>query len=118
VEEMERFLDKDYVVNVIDKERGWAPLNSAASFGRNAIAEPLIAQGADFNAMSNSGLTSLHIAVDQGNVSLVNLFIDKEADGNITNAARLTPLKLAENLFTMTKIDEDGKVVKILKKSR
>ncbi len=116
VNQMKSFIDKGYNVNAIEKKTGWTPLHSAASFGHISIAEMLINNGANVNMTSNSGSTPLHIAVDQGNVSLAEFLISKEADVNAKNAAGLTPLNLAENLFNMTKVDEYGKLVELLKK--
>ncbi len=116
IDQLKSFIDKGYNVNAIEEKTGWTPLHSAVSFGHISIAELLINNGANVNMRSHSGFTPLHIAVDQGNVSLVEFLISKEADVNAKNAAGLTPLNLAENLFNMTKTDEYGKIVELLKK--
>lgn len=116
IDQLKSLIDKGYNVNAIEQNTGWTPLHSAVSFGHISIAKLLINNGANVNMTSNSGFTPLHIAVDQGNVSIAEFLISKEADVNAKNAAGLTPLNLAENLLNMTKIDEYGKVVELLKK--
>ncbi len=116
IDQVKSFIDKGYNINEQEQKTGWTPLHSAVSFGHISIAELLLNNGANVNTTSHSGFTPLHIAVDQGSVPLVELLIAKEADVNAKNDAGLTPLNLAENLFSMTKIEEYGKIVDLLKK--
>ncbi|MEO5928417.1 MAG: ankyrin repeat domain-containing protein [Candidatus Kapaibacterium sp.] len=61
---------------------GWTPLHLAVYFNRNAVAELLIARGADVNAISRNslGVTPLHSALANRNSRLGMLLLRKGAD--------------------------------------
>ena len=43
------------------------------------------------------GFTALHAAVDQGHENVVAALLNADADPNVETAARLTPLRIANN---------------------
>ena len=73
---------------------GWTPLHSATEKSRNEVAELLIAEGADVNAVAdnNSGYTPLHSA---RNEEIVELFIVNGANINAKDANEFTSLHYA-----------------------
>ena len=64
----------------------------AAYYGHQEIIKELIAKGADVNARTNEGDTSLHKAVAEGNKEAVELLITAGADVNARNDFEITPL--------------------------
>jgi glyoxylase-like metal-dependent hydrolase (beta-lactamase superfamily II) len=71
---------------------GLTPLHLAANFNQAAVAEYLLAQGADVNAVSRHSGTPLDIAVEADNAAVVRLL---EARGG-----RLTPFRLDVTTLT------------------
>jgi ankyrin repeat protein len=81
---------------------GWTPLHLAAFFGHTAIAERLIARGADVNARSKSerfarSNTPLHAAAANRQVAVAELLLKNGADVNARDGSGYTPLALAAN---------------------
>jgi ankyrin repeat protein len=64
---------------------GWTPLHYACSTGRLSVAEFLVANGANVNAMSPSDTTPLMMAVSSGNEVLIKFLLDKGADLRMRN---------------------------------
>jgi len=71
------------------------PLLWAARYGHKAVAELLIAKGADVNAENEKGETPLHAAARYGHKAVVELLISKGADVNAKTEKGETPLFLA-----------------------
>lgn len=68
-----------------DAMSGSTPLITAASFGKNKIAQSLIDAGADLTLKNNDGSTALHAAAFLGRVEIVQMLIDAEADKSSRN---------------------------------
>jgi hypothetical protein len=85
---------------------GWTPLHYACSTGKLSVAEFLIANGAQINALSPSETTPLMMAVSSGNDLLIKLLLDKGADLRIRNHEGFSAIDVAE-LFNKTEI-RDG----------
>jgi hypothetical protein len=81
-------------LNAKDRE-GRTPLIVAASMGEPAIAEALIAKGADVKAKDSYDRTALHAAILLGQKDLATLLIEKGVDVNATDKTGQTPLTLA-----------------------
>ena len=81
----------------------------AAYWGHMEIAELLISEGADVNAVSNThehgGLTPLHHAASKGQKEIAELLIAKGADVNAKDNVGDTPIGLA-----------DGEIAALLRK--
>ena len=80
---------------------GWTPLHGAARQGQKDVAESLIAQGADVNAiefisnLNGEVKTPLHYAVEAGHLDVAELLIVSGADVNAKSISGFTPLHLA-----------------------
>ncbi|MFD0796308.1 ankyrin repeat domain-containing protein [Maribacter chungangensis] len=70
---------------------GSTPLITAASFGKNKIAQVLIDAGADLTAKNNDGATALHTAAFFCRVEVVQSLIDANADKTAKNNFGMTP---------------------------
>lgn len=70
------------------------PMHYAARFGRSSTIEFLKARGGNINAKGRSGLTPLHLAVDQGHLETVKTLIDLGAEQQPCNRGG-TPLMYA-----------------------
>ena len=65
-------------------------------FGRNTIAEALLARGAEVNARDDNGDTPLHDAVAMSALQVIKTLRAAGADVRISNHEGKTPLDLAE----------------------
>lgn len=87
-------------------KQGWAPLHYACSTGKLSVAEFLIANGAQVNALSPGETTPLMMAVSSGNDLLIKLLLDNGADIQMRNQEGYSAIDVAE-LFSKTEI-RDG----------
>ena len=76
---------------------GWSPLHSAvAACGHSSIVKILLEHGAVPELKGTfSGTTPLHMAADGGNVTCIQLLLDKGADINCRNFVGFSPLHFA-----------------------
>ena len=81
IKAVKRFLADGTDVN-LKNDDGLTPLHKAAGMGEKEIAELLIAEGADVNAMFD-GVTTLHWAVELKEKGTAELLIEKGADVNV-----------------------------------
>ncbi len=88
-------LDKGVNVNAKEDGFGTTPLQFAAGYGHKAIAELLIAKGANVKAKNNNGFTALHLAASEGHKEVVELLIANGADVNAKDEAGETPMDYA-----------------------
>ena len=82
------------------------PLQWAARYGHKAVAELLIAKGADVNARNEKGATPLHTAARYGHKAVAELLIAKGADVNAKTEKGETPLFLALQLGPGDPLDD------------
>ncbi|RRQ48977.1 ankyrin repeat domain-containing protein [Maribacter algicola] len=78
-------------LNKKDPMTGATPLITAASFGKNKIAQVLIDAGADLTIKNNDGATALHTAAFFCRVEVVQSLIDAKADKTAKNNFGMTP---------------------------
>ncbi|MDO1511642.1 ankyrin repeat domain-containing protein [Maribacter confluentis] len=78
-------------LNIKDPMTGATPLITAASFGKNKIAQLLIDAGADLTVKNNDGATALHTAAFFCRVEVVQSLIDAKADKTAKNNFGMTP---------------------------
>ena len=78
-------------LNKKDPMTGSTPLITAASFGKNKIAQVLIDAGADLTVKNNDGATALHTAAFFCRVEVVQSLIDAKADKTAKNNFGMTP---------------------------
>ncbi|KAJ5364331.1 uncharacterized protein N7496_010044 [Penicillium cataractarum] len=91
-------LQKGLDPNITDREYYWSALHFAIHQGRSlSKVKLLIDAGANPNTREDEGCTSLHFAVERGDIEMVQFLIDKGADMEVT-AARDTPLMMAVRL--------------------
>jgi len=96
IDQVQQLISKGTDVNAKDRLLGWTALHTAASSRRRAIAELLIAKGADLNATDKRGRTPLHLAVESGQKDMVELLIAKGADVNAMSGRGENALSLAQ----------------------
>ncbi|KAI6750430.1 hypothetical protein HG530_014711 [Fusarium avenaceum] len=90
------------------------PLGLAADYGHEAVAGLLIAHGADYNWENNLSETLLHMASrGPNNEALIQFFLDKGFDINLSNRTNASPLICAvikgrtSNVEVLLKNDAD-----------
>lgn len=74
---------------------GDTPLDVAAQTGNVAMAEWLLAQGADVNAKADAGWTALHWAVYWQHPAIADLLLRHQASVNARNSIGISPLHWA-----------------------
>ncbi|OKP14213.1 hypothetical protein PENSUB_65 [Penicillium subrubescens] len=88
-------LQKGLDPNITEKENYWGALHFALRHGRSLTkVKLLIDAGADPNQSEDEGWTTLHFAVESGDLEIVQFLIDNGADMEATNV-RDTPLMMA-----------------------
>jgi len=71
------------------------PLHSAAAGRHLAVAQVLLAHGADVHAKSHGGWTALHSAADHGQIEFIRILLEHGALPDVRNDDGLSPLDLA-----------------------
>jgi hypothetical protein len=92
---------------------GWAPIHYAATNGHLEIAQFLMANGAQVNALSPSETTPLMMSVMSGNDQLIKYLLDNGADLRMRNHEGYTAIDVAQ-LFGKDNI-RDGLMSRWLK---
>lgn len=83
-------------VNVVSRnDMAVRPLHSAAAGRHLAVAQVLLAHGADVHAKSHGGWTALHSAADHGQIEFIRLLLEHGARPDVRNNEGLSPLDLA-----------------------
>ena len=108
----DRFADRFRVESVTDEVTVWrlgdSPVADAAMRGDATAVQALLAKGADVNTPQGDGMTALHWAAHNGDVSLARVLLDAGADVAAgTRIGRYTPLHLAAQAGT-------GEIVEML----
>ena len=85
-------IDKKAVVN----KTGWAPIHYAATNGHLEVAQFLMANGAQVNALSPSETTPLMMSVVSGNEKLIKYLLDSGADLRMRNHEGYTAIDVAQ----------------------
>lgn len=98
---------------------GWTALHNAADKGYKSVAALLLKHGANVNATTSSGMSSLHWAARNGHIELVHLFLQQKGiRRNLKDSNDQTPmLGAAENGFLdivkMLSPADDGKFLSV-----
>ncbi|WP_430965359.1 ankyrin repeat domain-containing protein [Spongiimicrobium sp. 2-473A-2-J] len=85
LEAVKQHIEAGTDINKKDAMSGSTPLVTAASFGKNEIAQVLIDAGADLNPKNNDGSTALHAAAFFCRVEIVQMLMDAKADKSPQN---------------------------------
>jgi ankyrin repeat protein len=85
IEVVKQHIEAGTDINKKDVMSGSTPLITAASFGKNKIAQELIDAGADLTLKNNDGATALHSAAFFCRVEIVQMLIDAKADKSVRN---------------------------------
>jgi len=91
VEVVKQHIEAGTDLNKKDPMTGATPLITAASFGKNKIAQLIVDAGADLTVKNNDGATALHTAVFFCRVEVVQSLIDAKADKTAKNNFGMTP---------------------------
>ncbi|MBT8299975.1 MAG: ankyrin repeat domain-containing protein [Maribacter sp.] len=91
IEVVRQHIEAGTDINKKDAMSGSTPLITAASFGKNKIAQELIDAGADLTLKNNDGATALHSAAFFCRVEIVQMLIDAKADKAVRNNFGATP---------------------------
>jgi ankyrin repeat protein len=67
------------------RQRQWSPLHYAVFAGHREVADHLIAEGADINALSTNGSSVLMMAVYEGREEMARLLLERGADTAVRN---------------------------------
>lgn len=89
-------LDAGADVNRLSGDRGYSPLMDAAQKGDQAMAELLLARGAEADIRSKDGQTALIVCAGRGDVSLCKLLIAHGADPLIGDKLGMTATSYAK----------------------
>ena len=85
MEAVQQHIEAGTDINKKEAMGGSTPLITAASFGKNEIAQALIDAGADLTPKNNDGSTALHSAAFFCRVEIVQMLIDAKVDKSIRN---------------------------------
>lgn len=102
-------IEKKAAVNKL----GWAPIHYAVTNGHLEIAQFLMANGAQVNALSPSETTPLMMSIGSGNDKLIKYLLDNGADLRMRNHEGYTAIDVAQ-LFGKDEI-RDGLMSRWLK---
>ena len=91
VEAVKQHIEAGTDLNSKDPMTGATPLITAASFGKNKIAQLLIDAGGDLTVKNNDGATALHTAAFFCRVEVVQSLIDANANKTAKNNFGMTP---------------------------
>ena len=91
IEAVKQHIEVGTDLNKKDPMSGSTPLITAASFGKNKIAQLLIDAGADLTVKNNDGATALHTSAFFCRVEVVQSLIDAKADKTAKNNFGMTP---------------------------
>ena len=103
-------IEKGCNIEFVNKNNQKTPFFVACERGFKEIAELLIENEADINALSQNGNTALHIAAQNSLYDIVQMLLKHGADVNSLNSSNRTPLMLAAE-----KKKNKGTVVLLLK---
>jgi ankyrin repeat protein len=94
----------------------WAPLHSAARFGREDLAALLVARGADVRTVDEpAGYTALHVAAQYGQAAVATVLVARGADVNAATRYGRTPLhEAASGLGATSDLEGRLEVAKLL----
>ncbi|MBU6401992.1 MAG: ankyrin repeat domain-containing protein, partial [Verrucomicrobia bacterium] len=97
--------DSPDLVNGKD-QADWTPLHSAAHWDHIAVAQYLVAHGAEVNSRTGDGRTPLELATSSGHRSMAELLLEHGADVNAKNPTGATPLFFAvrKNFLQMARL--------------
>lgn len=103
----------DFVRKQVDNLKIYVEQRKNPGLNRPIDAAFFTGEGVGINARDGDGNTTLHLAVKEGNVELVKYLInEKEADPNIQDNNKKTPLDLAQEKLTQDQ--ENGDLKKIV----
>jgi len=103
LEVVEKHIKAGANINKKDAMSGSTPLITAASFGKNKIAQLLIDAGADLSVKNNDGATALHTAAFFCRVEIVQMLMDAKADKTAKNNFGMTPRESVMGPFAEVK---------------
>ncbi len=103
LEAVKQHIEAGTDLNKKDAMSGSTPLITAASFGKNKIAQALIDAGADLTLKNNDGATALHTAAFFCRVEIVQMLIDAKVDKSVRNNFGATARESVMGPFTEIK---------------
>lgn len=85
LEAVKQHIEAGTDINKKDAMSGSTPLITAASFGKNDIANALIDAGADLSINNNDGSNALHVAAFFCRIEIVQMLLDADVDKTALN---------------------------------
>ncbi|WP_257281818.1 ankyrin repeat domain-containing protein [Endozoicomonas sp. ISHI1] len=98
LDQVQKSLAEGVNVNAVMNNDGLNALMLACIWGHKDVVEHLINAGADLNAQTEIGSTSLHFAARKGHSDIVKRLIEAGADINLTLSDGSTPLSIAAEM--------------------
>ena len=95
VEKVNQMLQDGMPVDVACDHFGYTAFLVAARYNRPDVARRLLQEGADINAQTKHGDTSLHLVAMNNSLDFAQLLVEKGADFKLRNKMNETPLDCA-----------------------
>ncbi|AGJ98777.1 Ankyrin repeat domain protein [Wolbachia endosymbiont of Drosophila simulans wNo] len=95
IQQITELIEAGANINAVKIEQKETPLHIAIRYGHKEVAEFLLNEGANINALERRKWTPLHTAVKSGKMEVAELLLDRGANVNAVDNLDMTPLHFA-----------------------